>query len=78
MVLLDADGHLLTRSTAFLRVLHSLGGAWRVLAAIIGLVPAVIRDAAYDLVARTRRRLFSAPAQACPILPPPLRSRFAA
>ena len=54
-----------------------LGGWWRVLATIGTVVPRPIRDAAYDLVARVRYRVFGRAKEACPILPPDLRSRFA-
>ena len=49
---------VLTRSTAVLRVLRYLGGPWGALAAVGGLVPGPLRDAAYRLVARSRYRVF--------------------
>jgi hypothetical protein len=36
----------------------------------------VLGDAAYDLVARLRHRLFALPPDACPVTPPHLRARF--
>src|SRR6266545_4057289 len=50
-----------------LDMLRRLGGGWRVLAALFGLVPRPLRDAAYDFVARVRFRLFARPADACPV-----------
>jgi predicted DCC family thiol-disulfide oxidoreductase YuxK len=40
-------------------------------------VPRPLRDAAYDFVARRRLRWFDPPEDACPLVPPRLRSRFA-
>ncbi len=76
MVLRMADGALLTRSAGVLHILRRLGGGWRVLAFLFGLVPRPLRDVAYDSVARIRFRLFARPDDACPMVPPPLRSRF--
>lgn len=71
-----ADGALLTRSAAILHMLQRLGGAWRLLASVAGLVPTRVRDRAYDGIARMRHSLFRTPAQACPLVPPHLWTRF--
>ena len=76
LVLMAADGSVLTRSTACIHIMRRLGGVWRVLAGAMALVPARIRDRVYDAIANIRSRLFSRPAQVCPILPPHLRERF--
>lgn len=76
LVLRTADGALLTRSAAVRHVGQRLGGVWRLLAVLAGVVPAGIRDAGYDLVARVRKRLFAPPPAACPIVTPELRARF--
>jgi predicted DCC family thiol-disulfide oxidoreductase YuxK len=76
LVLERADGTLLARSAAVLHVLARLGGLWRVTGALALLVPRRLRDAAYDGVARVRRRLFRPPPEACPVVPAELRSRF--
>ncbi|HJS47927.1 MAG TPA: DCC1-like thiol-disulfide oxidoreductase family protein [Gemmatimonadales bacterium] len=55
IVLRRADGRISTKSTAALGVATGLGWPWRALA-ILRLVPRPLRDAAYDLVARHRRR----------------------
>jgi predicted DCC family thiol-disulfide oxidoreductase YuxK len=70
------DGRLLTRSCAVLEIAQRLGGLWRVIAVIAGILPAKLRDSVYDFVAGIRRRIFGAPADACPLLPPELRERF--
>jgi predicted DCC family thiol-disulfide oxidoreductase YuxK len=69
-------GALLVRSAAVVHVLRRLGSPWTAVAAVVALVPRVLRDAGYDAVARLRRRLFARPAEACPRLPAPLRARL--
>jgi predicted DCC family thiol-disulfide oxidoreductase YuxK len=76
LVLRRADGALLVRSDAVLHVLRRLGGPWRVLGALLGALPASLRDRAYDAVARRRKRWFRSPEGSCPVLPPRLRARF--
>lgn len=71
-----ADGRLLVRSTATLHVLAALGGSWRLVAMLVGLCPAPIRDLGYDAVARVRSRLFRHPKGPCPVVTPELRARF--
>jgi predicted DCC family thiol-disulfide oxidoreductase YuxK len=78
LVVQRADGRILVRSAAVRHVLHRLGGAWRVAAWLAAALPARLLDAVYDAIARGRRRLFAAPAEACPVLPPALRARFEA
>jgi predicted DCC family thiol-disulfide oxidoreductase YuxK len=78
LVVATADGRVLTRSEGVLHLGQRLGGMWRVLAAVADAVPAPILDAAYDLLARARHRLFAKPKDACPMLPPQLRARFTA
>jgi predicted DCC family thiol-disulfide oxidoreductase YuxK len=78
IVVRTADGMLLTRSAAVRHILRRLGGLWRVIAGLTGLVPARVLDGAYNGLARVRLRLFARPAEACPLLPKHLRDRFAA
>src|SRR5262245_62865428 len=68
------DERLLRKSDAALWILRELGGAWRMTAAL-RLVPRWLRDLGYDLVARTRYRLFGR-YEACPLPDPRPRSRF--
>jgi predicted DCC family thiol-disulfide oxidoreductase YuxK len=64
------------RSDAALAAAGYLGGAWKL--AVLGrLVPRLVRDAAYDFVARHRHRMFAEPEQ-CYLPPPPARGRFLA
>lgn len=75
-VVLTRDGTLLMRSNASLYVMQRLGGAWRLLANILGLIPRTLRDVVYDFVARVRYRVFGRQNDLCPIVPPALRARF--
>jgi len=76
VVVLTADGRLLVRSEAFLHILRRLGGWWKILAAIMNVVPRPVRDAVYDFVARVRFRIFGRREEVCPVMPPELRARF--
>jgi predicted DCC family thiol-disulfide oxidoreductase YuxK len=76
LILKTEDGVLLTRSEAVIRLLMRMGGAWLILGRMLGAVPTSIRDAAYDVVARMRHRLFARPVEACPLVPERLRGRF--
>jgi|ERR1700689_1992289 predicted DCC family thiol-disulfide oxidoreductase YuxK len=75
-VVLTRDGTLLMRSNASLYILQSLGGGWKTLAKVLGVVPRGLRDLAYDFVARIRYRVFGRRDDLCPIVPPDLRARF--
>jgi predicted DCC family thiol-disulfide oxidoreductase YuxK len=76
MVVLTRDGELLVRSAAFLYIFRRLGGGWRVLAAILSVVPRGLRDFVYDFIARIRYRVFGRRDDLCPIVPAELRGRF--
>jgi predicted DCC family thiol-disulfide oxidoreductase YuxK len=76
IVVLTARGTLLTRSDAFLHICRRLGGGWRMLAAILSIVPRGLRDAVYNFIARIRYRIFGRRDELCPIVPTELRARF--
>ena len=76
IVVRTADGRLLVRSAAALEIASRLGGASAFFARGVRLVPAALRDALYDLVARTRYRLFGRTERECPVIAPELRARF--
>ena len=71
-------GETLVRSEAAVYLLHRLGGLWRILGILFAVLPKRLRDAMYDFVARVRYRIFGREKDACPIVPPDLRSRFSA
>lgn len=56
IILLDADGEH-EHSDAVLRILHRLGGMWRVVC-IIRIIPRGLRDWGYRFIARRRLRWF--------------------
>jgi predicted DCC family thiol-disulfide oxidoreductase YuxK len=76
VVVLTREGELLVRSDAFLHILRRLGGGWRVLAAVLSVVPRGLRDFVYDFVARIRYRVFGRRDDLCPVVPAELRARF--
>ena len=76
MLVQTRDGRLLMRSEAWVHILDRLGGRWRLISALLRIIPRPIRDAAYDLVARLRHRLFRRLDGACPIGAPGERARF--
>jgi len=78
IVVCTATGRTLVRSEAVIHIGERLGGGWRFLSRLARLVPRMLRDAAYDGIARIRFRLFARPAGVCPAVPPGLRSRFLA
>lgn len=65
------------RSEAALRVARYLGGPWRVLGGLAGLVPASARDWSYDRFAAIRYRVFGR-VDSCAIPAPDVRARFIA
>ena len=56
--LLVQDGRGHTDTDAIARVLHGLGGRWRLAARLLEAVPRACRDPAYRWIARHRYRLF--------------------
>ena len=76
ILVLTAQGRILTRSSAVLHMLERLGGGCRVLAVIGRMAPAWIRDVAYRFIAHVRHRILPPPDSACPIVAPDLRARF--
>lgn len=66
------------KSSAIIVILETLGGLWRVLALLLQAFPRALVDVGYNVVARHRYRWFGRKAEACPLLPPNLRSRFEA
>lgn len=76
LVLKTADGRILFRSAAVLEMGERLGGRWKMLARIAGLLPRWLLDLAYDGIARIRKHIFARPPGVCPILPAELRARF--
>lgn len=78
VLVLTTDGRLLNRTEGTIYVLNRLGRPWRWLASWLGLIPKALRDGAYDLIARNRKKLLSAPTTVCPIVPAEQRRLFEA
>lgn len=68
------SGNYYYRSTAALRVLLLLGGAWKLFYVFI-VIPRFIRDAVYDFIARNRYRIFGKRNE-CMLPNDDLRDRF--
>ena len=75
-IVVQSGGSLVFRSDAILLILGRLGGLWRVIGIVCSVIPRLLRDRVYDWVARNRKRLFTPPQAACPVLPAHLRERF--
>ena len=76
MIVQTPDGSVLMRSNALVHILRRLGGGWKILAALVAVIPRPLRDVFYDFVARVRYRVFGRRDDLCPIVPPELRERF--
>lgn len=75
VVITDTD-RLLTESEAVLHLLLHLGGAWKFFGWLGRFIPLPIRNGLYKFVARNRKKVFGAPADACPLMPAQYRVRF--
>ena len=71
------SGDVYIRSEAVIRILTQLGGLWRGIALLLGLIPKPVRDWGYDWVGAHRHTFFARPQQLCPLVPAELQSRFA-
>lgn len=76
----DPDGigeRISVRSEAALRVADYLGGPWRALGMVAGVVPAPVLDWLYDRFAAIRYRVFGR-VDSCALPAPEVRARFIA
>ena len=73
IILVEKDA-IYDQSTAALRIARRLSGAWSLTSAFL-VVPRVLRDAVYRLIARNRYRWFGR-RDACMVPTPELRARF--
>lgn len=76
IVVRKADGQLLVRSAAALRLGARVGGLHGALARLLALVPTRLLDRLYDAIARSRYRVFGRVSDSCPAIAPELRARF--
>lgn len=73
-VILFEDNQLYTKSTAVLKIFRKMGGLWPTMYVFI-ILPKVIRDPFYQLIAKNRYRLFGRK-EACMIPTPALKAKF--
>ena len=73
-LLLEA-GRGYSDSDGIIRVLGSFSGSWRVLAALLRIVPRFVRDPGYRWIARNRYRLFGRH-ETCLVPAPEIADRF--
>ncbi|TPG35300.1 DUF393 domain-containing protein [Mycobacterium hodleri] len=71
------DERVFVRSEAALSVASYLGGPWRALGAVAGVVPAPVLDWLYDRFAAIRYRVFGR-VDSCAVPAPEVRARFIA
>jgi predicted DCC family thiol-disulfide oxidoreductase YuxK len=69
------DEQLIARSDAVAYVLGELGGRWRVCGFFWKLLPRMVRDALYNVIARNRYKIFGK-LDACPLPEPQHRHKF--
>jgi predicted DCC family thiol-disulfide oxidoreductase YuxK len=74
IVVLTADGQLLMKSAAARYVAERLG--FRATAALLRLLPRWLADFGYDVIAKTRYRIYGRKQEMCPLVPVELRRRF--
>lgn len=73
VILIEKD-KLYSQSTAVLKILRQMSGAWPLMYAFI-IVPKAIRDFAYQQIARNRYKLFGKK-DSCMVPTPELRAKF--
>lgn len=73
-VIYQRNGRTFTKSSAALRILSDIGGVWKVMTILL-VIPAFMRNAVYDLVARNRYRWFGKK-ESCRMPTPEERARF--
>jgi predicted DCC family thiol-disulfide oxidoreductase YuxK len=78
LVLRTEDGALHLRSDAVVYVMKQLGGLWTALGWVLGIIPRLLRDGAYDIVGALRYRMFGRTSDACPLVTQTLRGRMIA
>lgn len=75
-IVVARGSEVLLRGDAMIAILDSLGGLWKVVAVVLGLLPRSAVNSAYDAVAARRHRWFGRTADSCPLMPATLRGRI--
>ena len=73
---LDKDDTIFLKGDALIFILRKLHGFYKFIAAVFSLLPRVLRNGVYDLVADSRYKIFGRSASNCPVLPENLKTRF--
>lgn len=76
IVVFTEGQNLLTESAALEYILKDLGGFWRLLGILLGVVPRMISNPAYRWIAKWRHRIAATPDAPCPVVPAELRNHF--
>lgn len=76
LVLITSQGQIFYKSEAFVHILMSLGGYWRILGLILRFIPRIIRDSVYDFIGKIRHRILEKPETLCPLIPEEFRYKF--
>lgn len=74
-IVVARGSEVLLRGDAVIAILDALGGLWKIVAALLQLLPRAVVNSAYDAVAARRHRWFGRTTGTCPLMPPTLRSR---
>lgn len=72
----DTSTKTYTKTAALARLLQATGGVSRLVGSSMLWIPRGLRDGAYDLLARYRRNLSTAPQSLCPLMTNEQRERF--
>lgn len=76
VVMIEGPGSLKVRSEAAVGVMKRLQGWPRIAGKVIAIVPLVIRNFFYDVIASIRKKIFGTKSEMCPIVPDEIRARF--
>jgi len=76
IVVLTPENEVLVMSEAVFYMLRQLGGFWKVVGTVFGIIPSFLSNLGYRFVACIRRRVFRQPDDLCPIVPEELKGRF--
>lgn len=74
VVVLTAEGRMLTKSGAATYIGEKLG--FGTTARLVRMLPLWLAESGYDVIARSRYRLFGRKQEMCPLVAPELRERF--
>lgn len=74
-ILVWKDNALHMKTQAIMQVMHGMGGMWKILSALMRMIPLFIANPMYDFIARKRYGWFGRTAE-CMLMKGPLKHRF--